>query len=374
VGQRKVVWAAIAAVALVAPSSRAQSTSDPVLTAFSAYQAAKQRGDLAAAEVDATHALAASEARDGGGGATAILAFNLALLRLDLGRDADALGPARRALALANAGARGVDPLTLRLMIVEAALKVDPKADERDGLDALHEADLRGADIDAYAYPAAVALGAAALSSQHWSNAAIAWRSALNHAGPEADAAIPRSDDLVQEGIALVGGHKDREAVKAFDQALAILGPLAPEAREWGPVSPAEIRYAAALSWRAAVSSRLFQENHDLVEAVPGRPLLPGPRCAVAFSYSGALEYPTLPSSMSYGPGFGAGVVRFQVDRDGKITKVEALAAIPRPEFLDALSKPGIKWSLTRDKSSSPGCRMESNDILIAVHFTPWTG
>jgi hypothetical protein len=110
-------WAAGAA-----PASAQSGGSDPVISAYREYKAAEARKDLAGAEAAAARALAASDARDGDGKLTAVLAMNLAIVMMDRDEKAQAIAPARRAYTLASAGAKGVDPLMARLVLGEAEL------------------------------------------------------------------------------------------------------------------------------------------------------------------------------------------------------------------------------------------------------------
>ena len=100
--------------------SKPRRPSTPIVAHFREYRAALERNDLPAAETAAAAALAASEAAHGS--RTAVLALNLANVRLELGGEYDALTPARTAHALAtrfrgsgvDAAARGADPRAAR--------------------------------------------------------------------------------------------------------------------------------------------------------------------------------------------------------------------------------------------------------------------
>lgn len=69
------------AIVLAVAGPVAAQAPNPVLTHFRAYRAALESNDLPTAEREAAAALAASEARDGDGGRTAVLALNLASIR-----------------------------------------------------------------------------------------------------------------------------------------------------------------------------------------------------------------------------------------------------------------------------------------------------
>src|SRR5262249_11451287 len=94
------VWAAL----WLSGAAFAQTpASDPVMANYHAYRAAMNSGDFAAAEAAAAAALNASETRDGDGGHTAVLAENLAVVRLYQHEPATAYAPALRAYRLIQA-------------------------------------------------------------------------------------------------------------------------------------------------------------------------------------------------------------------------------------------------------------------------------
>src|SRR5690606_22172944 len=100
----------------------------PVIVNFREYRAALERNDLPAAEKAAAAALAASEASNGR--RTAVLAFNLATVRLELGGDYDALDPARTAHRLATADDdSGLDGRVATLTLGRAELAANEKRD-----------------------------------------------------------------------------------------------------------------------------------------------------------------------------------------------------------------------------------------------------
>ena len=100
-----------------APAFAQPPATDPVVAHFRDYRAAIDRQDFAAAETAATAALEASEA--GKGSRTAVLALNLALLRLTLAEPAAAHAPAARAHELATSrtetGVRSKSPCLRKL-------------------------------------------------------------------------------------------------------------------------------------------------------------------------------------------------------------------------------------------------------------------
>jgi len=361
-----------------APGAFAQTApaADPVIAAYKDYKSAEQRGDDAAADAALVRALALSQARDGDGGSTAILAMDLATLRMETDHKADALVPAKRALALARAGAKGVDELSARLMVGEAELAVQPRSDDADLVAALHDADSRGADIDDDAYPAAVALASAASQTGRWANAESAWKSAERHIhGVPGDPDRALAAAYRGEGLTLIGAGKDAEANEVLAKALVLLTPLTPESADAAEVTTAELDLANIMAWRAVVRARQFSEapNADprrrgAPDADADPPGLPGrpPLCRGTVA---AKPLPTFPNDMLQMWSVGAGVVRLQTDDAGAVTRAVVLAAVPGDEFQRSLMDPTVHWDFTPAAHQTPGCRLASADRLVVVVF-----
>ena len=159
---RTAILAVLAAGLAATASAQTGDAPNPVIAHYRAYRAALERNDMAAAEVAAEAALAASEARDGDGGRTAVLAMNLAQARLDRGRTREALAPAQRAhgLALSRGAQSGVDPLLASLILGRAELAGDD-GNEARLVAALEQAKGRS-DVHTEAYAAAIALNVGA--------------------------------------------------------------------------------------------------------------------------------------------------------------------------------------------------------------------
>ena len=360
-----VAWSACAPVAI----AQVPTSPDAVLSNYQDYLAAEKRDDLPAAETAAGRALAAAEARDGGAGSTAVLAMNLAIVRIDMGHRAGALAPARRALQLAQAGAKGVDVLAARLTVGEAELALNPRGDETGLLAALREADGRS-DLDSFAYSAAVFLGAVANELQHWSNARVAWQSAQRHVqGAPGDPVLALDNAMIGEGVALTGADNESEARLILGKAAASLAPLAPESADRENATVAEVEYAQALAWLATVSAKQATEGQATRPPAIAHPVsLPGqpPLCPGTFSPS---VQPILPPGELQENSFGAGVLRFETAQSGDVTGVIQLAAIGGVEFRDALKDPRVHWSFKPSKGAPPGCRLNSVDRLATVLF-----
>jgi len=101
--------------------ARAVQASSPMVEAFKAYKAALNKGDIATAERQGDKAWQAAE-KAGNDKYSAILAYNLAELRLRYLPKSDAATPAARAWALAQANPDGpLAPQSARLLAVLAA-------------------------------------------------------------------------------------------------------------------------------------------------------------------------------------------------------------------------------------------------------------
>jgi tetratricopeptide (TPR) repeat protein len=355
----------LAALALCVGLGGAAADPDPVMTPYRAFKEARAKDDLVAAEASAAQALAASQARDGRGGSTAALAFNLALVRLDLKRPADAVAPARLAVELAEAGAKGVDPLTARLLLGEAELTADPKANE-DGLaKALKAAETRP-DLDDFAYSAAMALVKAAVATHRPDNIVLAWRSAATHAaGAHSETALVRGRALTEVAISLVGERRFKESHDAIDEAIFLLAPLSPEQPD-DRFTVGESYLADAMAVRAALGAVDGDTNHKSKFEFTGSRSLPGaaPLCGGRITPRPYPEFPRRPLMVGE---VGAVVVRFATDADAKVTSVRALSTIVNPDFRKAVENPRIKWTYTPD--GKPGCRVASTDRLEVVRF-----
>ncbi len=193
----------LAACLIASPT--AARTPSPIMVHYRAYAAALERGDLAVAETEAEAALAASEARDGDGGRTAVLALNLAQVRLDLGRPGDALAPAQRAFTLSEerGAAADIDPLMARLFLGRAELSRRGAAGRERLEPALAEA-AGVAQLWGHGYEAAAALAHWTMRENHLPVARAAWSSAIAFSqGDEPASVAARATALVGRGAVL---------------------------------------------------------------------------------------------------------------------------------------------------------------------------
>jgi tetratricopeptide (TPR) repeat protein len=366
-------WLTIVAAAFVfgvpASAQAPPPSADAMMSAYREYRAAIERDDWAAAESAGERAWRAAEASGAAPGRIGALALNLAITRAHLERHADAVEPARRALALAEAGTREVDPVLARLVLGEALIASNFEEGERLITSALAEA--QGEAYDASAHPAARALGREATRRKKYEIAKTAWESAFRHAaGGRYGLTLSRGEALVGRGIALMALRDDEEAYGLFVQAGALVAPLAPE-RDDDVVTVAEVFYAHALAWSTAASARMMSEHRRAAPARPridGPAALPGrpPLCPVRANIRPLPEYPR-EARENYR--IGAVIVRLSVSADGEVRSHRVLAAVPSEGFVEAVKHPRHTWTVTRDPDAPAGCRMETTGRLIPVRF-----
>lgn len=374
---------AFAALLSLAPDSAAQSAANPVMTHYRAYRTALEAGDLATADAEAQAALTASIARDGDGGSTAVLAMNLAQVRLMRGRRAEAYEPALRAFNLASAGAANVDPLMARLVLGRAQLTEDRGRQGRDMLEAAIAQGRSNPALHADTYAAAADLGRWLFSRELYVGALDAWTvagelaaaSGGDHAYARAEAhvgaAASRIVRTMTESVREQARPTDtrfladpREAFAAADEELAaaqrLMAPYAHVNGADGGVTLGQRMYAGAVAWRLLI--RAFLRSHGYrplldfdmnayTRAEDGRPF-----CHMAIV---SQPEPSFPPGASSTFTVGAAVVRFRVDEHGRTLDARVAASIPERWFRDALEQVAPQWSLARLPSSPGNCRYQ---------------
>ena len=360
----------LASALAMAGAATAQDTADPVKAAYHDYVVARDKGDLSAAEAAGARALAASEARDGAGASTAVLALNLAMVRLDLKHYAEAVAPARRAVELANAGAKGVDPVQAGLTLAEAELTANPKGDESAAANALQAADIR-MDLDDFAYPAAVALAKAAVQTHQWRNEVSAWSAAAVHArGAHSDTDMVRGRALTQEAIAFTNLRQFDEAHARIGEALPLLAKYAPESGDYDKVTIGEFFLADAIALDRAINVLEPRYSRDdggkrryVRKDLAGSPAVCGGRVEPH-------PMPTYPDRSQREGEIGAVVLRLKIDASGKVIALKALSTVINPDFRKAVEDPKLRWSWSPDTNKNPGCRVETQDLWVPVVFS----
>lgn len=379
-GARHFAWLVLAATAGAAGQS--SSPVDPVLTHFREYRAALERDDLPAAETAAAAALAASEAARGP--RTAVLALNLANLRLELGPPYDALTPARTADALATASAdSGIDAVAAALTLGRAEVGAGDAAGAPRLLAAFTAAGT-GSALDIDVYNAAVALGSSAIDAQDYASARSAWSTAVRLAYATDDPVFARARALTGEGAAIFLASADRTALQAAalsaadaqaaNDALAtaqrLLLPNAFAEPSGSASSVNQRAYAEALAWQTALLAKAAREGTTLPQ-----PSSLGSDVA-AFADDAWCRVRTIRSNADivYPPqaldryGVGAVVLQMSLDATGAVTQRTIAAAVPPGVLGEAVAKAAIEWRAEKDPASPAGCRMPAS-AYVNIRF-----
>jgi hypothetical protein len=359
---------------LLSVSAAAQTPPNPVMEHFRAYRAAIAQGDLAGADAAATAALAASEARDGDGGRTAILALNLASLRLERGDRAGALQPAQRAHTLATTRTdANLDPLLAGLVLERARLTPEGAT---EGLAAAISQARQHDDLAGDIYLAAVDLGRRSLTDGRFVQSADAWQIAADTAAAAPDdSALARADALIASAVALIyeaakqrgGGiqpievtaqNRLREALTIADQERGLFVANTPADR-------ATTSYGNAAAWLLVLNARLGRLPRPWTNAgVRGRPAAESVACDGRVL---ATEMPRFPSRALSWMHVGAVVVRFETNAAGDIISREIIGAAPSDsQFASNVRDVLPRWDVAWDET--PSCTRQT-EIIQTVRF-----
>lgn len=376
------------AVALLALPTIASAQQNPVLENFRAYSAALEQGDLTAAERAAEAALAASEARDGDGGRTAILALNVATVRLLQNRGADALAPAQRALSLAQANPEsGVDPLMAQLILGRAELADGSTLEEEQRLAAAIAQAEQRSDLAQETYSAALALGQAAFAARRYEASTEYWRSVsrLADAAPIAPD-LARANAYTWEGASVLAAgttqpvrrlsfNDARRALGPFIQAQALVQAAAFIELPDGALSGAQAAYAHMIAWRSTIVSRigspvtrrLFREEAarlQLTDRVSGEPDESSDVCPMR------IERPeiTYPEEELRDYQIATVVVRLRLNEGGAITAGRVAAYVGSRAFSDTIRDSIPRWQAHRAEGAREGCRAPTM-LFVPVSF-----
>jgi len=361
--------AALLIAILMATSAAAQPTPDPVALSYTAYRAAIERGDLLAAERAAEQALAASEARDGEGGHTDVLAYNLAIMGLDAGNSAAALAPATRAHELAEARglSSGVNPLLARLVRGQAELAVSPESGRDRILAALQEAE-NAPDVGDRAYAAAAALGAWALDAGEFELARSAWSAATRHAqGETPRALLLRSRARTGEAVAMIAEYAQLPGHRARDEAYAILNSvvddLYPHAAVEGEdqaLTPFQAAYAEALAWRDYGRPAYTPRPDPVLRDLSGQTI-----CEVRWSGDQTLPY-TLGLAYSSSVG-GVAVFRLLLNEEGRVNRLDVASQAPAQDISQTVAPHLERLRAVRSSRAERGCVMPRVTFVTVV-------
>lgn len=374
----------VLALSAVLPLAAAAQDVDPVLVNYREYRAALERGDLAAAETAATTAFAVSHTAHGS--RTAVLALNLANLRLELGKPYDALTPARVAHELATASAAaGVDPIAAALTLGRAEIAANNRAGARRLLDAFEAAEGQTA-LDTDVYNAAVALGRWGNEDNDYTAARIAWGRAARLAHTTDDPSFAHARAAMSQGVAIARAGFDRSMLghvgidwtlspadaKAASDALSIAQLLLRERAfsdrpPAGELTPVQLLYAHTLAWQAAV----FAKAQALGDRVPS-PLTTdlviseSALCVIRVTRAGnAIVFPAEALDRW---GVGAVVVHLALDGNGATTSRGIAAAVPPGALAEGISPAVAGWNTEKDRSAAPGCVMPTA-LFVPMHF-----
>jgi TonB family protein len=380
---RKLFVAAAAALVLCGPA-QAQTADDPIVTHYRAYRAALQSNDLPRAEIEAAAALVASEARDGDGGRTAVLALNLALVRIDAGQIEAALAPARRAHDIAQTlGAEaGVDPNAARLTLARVSLALGAAGADGELNAALRAAEAAGGPAD-HIQPAALQYGSYLFAQARYEESRAIWVLAANFVtgdGMQRDYNLARIKTgegaaLMMQAIDARAGRRERfrASYDAFMTARDLLEPIAARESASGDMTLGQLALADALAWRGALRGvardrSMFPDDED--EAPQGDGLFEmdqggsAPRCKLELDH-GHIEYPREALSRSH---VGAVVVRLVVNEASQVVHSGVVSRVGSPAFVEAVEDASRGWSVERHEDAEPGCRMAAT-VFVPVVF-----
>ena len=362
----------VALVASLAPALAAQQNAapvDPVIAHFREYRAALERNDLPAAETAAAAALAASQAANGR--RTAVLALNLANLRLELDGDHDALTPARTAHGLATASASsGVDPAAAALTFGRAEIA----ADESGRCRSARSRRSRRSAPTARSRPTPTAppseLGVWAIGARDYATARQAWATAARLSARHDGSRVARARALTGEGASIFLASSDRllpqqpersevpstadakTASDAFATAQRLLMPAAyADTPSGAALTVGQVAYAEAMAWQSALFAKLQSRRHRPAARPDVRRRRAAVRCRCAVqdaldSRGGELSYP--PDVLSRF-GVGSVVVHFGLDSAGAVTSRAVAAAIPAGALAEAVEDVADEWRIEKD-------------------------
>jgi hypothetical protein len=386
----RVVRGLLLSLALVVSPAAAQTAPDPILQHYRDYRAALDRQDLAAAEATAEQALSASEARDGDGGRTAVLALNLAIPRLIANDAAGALAPAQRAFALAEAGAQGADPTVAALALGRAELATSGETGaERLAALLANESALANVPAEEI-YPAASMLGAWAMQQNQHQRARDAWSLAAIHAagssyGEEYGLASARLWEAAAILTHELRGRRRRmnadnatEAYEMLAEAYGLLRPMALIEPSNLELTVAQNTYANVLAWIGTVRAKMSadgqrvprwpgeaQGDADGMSEIGAPTDLTAPRCLVRLN---PRPLPDFPEDELRHSELGVVVVRLQFDGAGNVVQHRVVARAGSEGFQRAVERVADRWSVTRHADSPTHCRMPRT-LLTPVSF-----
>jgi len=345
-----------------------------VLDHYRAYLAALERGDYAGADREGAAALAASEARDGDGGTTAVLALNLAELRLDAGNGAAALAPATRAATIAQARSDSrVDPLAARLVLGRAELAAGTPGAQTRLRAALDEALARtGYDDRGFLAARDLAIAIRPSSAQAGLEAwEFAGRFTQNNPSWRAEAYIGQGEALIEltnltryrTTDTRMTPRSDTRAYAAFTEASNLLQRYLQQSDHTpGVIMPAQAYYARTLAYLAVLRALQVTVEREsertrgwLIDRTPGDGL---PPCQYDLTIQ---PRPSYPREALARWGVGGVTVRVMTDEAGAVIEAAALASVGGASFSEAVNAVAPRWPVELE----PGMTNCSRSVVM---------
>lgn len=377
-----------------APLARAQDAApNPVTVHFRASQDALRRGDLTTAESEAASALAVSVDRYGDGGRTAVLAVNLAQLRIALRQYQRAVEPARLALRLseANQAAAGIDPRFARLLLAQAELP-DGGAPEAERLEQAIAAAKNEPEMQADVLAASIELGKRALAEQRHGQARVAWATAVELLEPQSS---PNSLPLAQArlGVAAAGilglarveasgttlnrrlgpTAAYREFAELLVQVIDGVAEQALGASDPEAAPRAQSLFAQAVAWRGVVNAKLTSEQREIRR--PPEPLdwgseIGAARHALPPCDAGVIANPEprYPPAKVVSGGVGSVVLRMKFSESGHVEESRVEAEVGGASFSESVSAVASQWRLVKRDPAATGCRLARERFLSVTY------
>jgi tetratricopeptide (TPR) repeat protein len=356
----------VLALAICATAAAHGQTPSPLMQHFRAYQQAMASNDLVAAETEAAAALAASEARDGAGGRTSVLALNLAMVRLELGRRNDAIAPAQQALTSTG---NGVDPIAAELILGRAELQ---QPDDRGLARIRRILELPSVADDGQRYEAAADAGRYLTEQGRFADARIMWTRAIELAPNDGfNGDYARAGAHIGLGVAAMMGSRVRGEVSnapptgtrfareveiesentawtSFSAAEDLMVGHVVQSGVGENVGLAEQRYADALAWRAGLAGRMRSQDIPLPELGLGALVRTDSFLPVCQFEIDAEPEPRFPRGLLNRLQVGAVVVRIGINERAAVTEARVLSAVGGQALTDAVEAVAPRWRIRR--------------------------
>lgn len=347
---------------LLAPT--APALADPMMDAFRAYRKAYQAGDLVQAERHAAEALEAAQAA--ASSKRGVLALNLAIVRYELGKFAEAKQAAEQAAAaLAVEG----EVRTARLIAAKSALRLEESGAARALEQLLKTLPPATAETAADVYDAAMLLGRHFYLKQSDLQANDAFMHAVRASDPAFGLSdVERAEALIAAGASELFLEEFLGAIKKFSEAIALTAPAAVESQGPEP-SAEEKRYARALAWKAVTRAVAGDRLKNWQDASAIRPSLPDapPMCGRELVAPLSIRFP--PRALTRRT-VGAVVARLSLDEQGVVTRAVLAAAVPVEQGFDVNALKSLEGARFRSiEPPESGCRMRSDSVLQTVQF-----